>query len=69
MKNILLNIAWWLLTIVLAPYILLMTLLGVLFIWYDPMFNNISRVLDGIDNWRHKLFIGNGQSGVEECTH
>jgi hypothetical protein len=56
MKNTMLNIAWWTLTIGLTPYILLLTLLGVLFVWSDAVFTKISSTLDALDVWRYNLF-------------
>ena len=59
MKNTLLDLAWWILTIVLTPYILLLTLLGLLFVWSDSVFTKISSTLDALAEWRYNLFVGN----------
>jgi hypothetical protein len=58
MKNTLLNIAWWTLTLVLMPYILLLTLTGILFVWYGPVYDFSMRASIAMEEWRYNLFVG-----------
>ena len=57
MNNIMLNTAWWTLTLVLMPYILLLTLTGLLFVWYGPVYDFSMRAGVAMDEWRGNLSI------------
>jgi hypothetical protein len=65
MKKLILDLAWWSLTLVLLSYIALVTLLGAVFIWYDPVYSKMLSALDSLDTWRRNLPIFKQHFGVE----
>ena len=65
MKNIMLDVAWWALTATLLSYILLVTLVAVVFVWYDPVYSRMLDALDGMDTWRRNLPIFTQHFGIE----
>ena len=65
MKKLILDLAWWSLTLVLLSYIALVTLLGAVFIWYDPVYSKMLSALDSLDLWRRNLPIFKQHFGVE----
>jgi hypothetical protein len=58
MNNIMLNTAWWTLTLVLMPYVLLLTLISILFVWYGPVYDISMRANIVMEEWRYNLFVG-----------
>ena len=56
MKHVMIDAAYWVLTIVLTPYILVLTLLGVLFVWCDTVYAKISCAIDALGEWRYNVF-------------
>jgi hypothetical protein len=65
MKSIMLDIAWWSLTAILLSYIVLVTLLAAVFVWYTPIYTKMLNALDGLDNWRRNLSIFKQHFGVK----
>jgi len=65
MKKLLLDAAWWSLTVMLLSYVVLVTLVAALFVWYDPVYSKMLSALDGLDNWRRNLPIFKQHFGVE----
>ena len=66
MKSFMLDVAWWSLTAILLSYIVLVTLLGALFVWYTPVYSRMLNALDNMDLWRRNLPIFKQHFGVDE---
>ena len=66
MKPLLLDIAWWSLTLVLLSYIVTVTLVAAVFVWYTPVYSKMLSALDSMDNWRRNLPIFKQHFGVTE---
>ena len=66
MKSFMLDVAWWSLTAILLSYIVLVTIVAVVFVWYTPVYTKMLSALDGMDNWRRNLPIFKQHFGVEE---
>jgi hypothetical protein len=65
MKKLLLDIAWWSLTAILLSYIVTVTLVAVVFVWYTPVYSRMLDALDDMDTWRRNLPIFKQHFGVE----
>jgi hypothetical protein len=66
MKNFLLNVAWWSLTAILLTYIVTVTIVAVVFVWYTPIYTRMLNALDGMDSWRRNLPIFKQHFSVAE---
>jgi hypothetical protein len=64
MKNVMLNIAWWSLTAILLSYIVTVTIVAVVFVWYTPVYSRMLNALDSMDLWRRNLPIFKQHFGV-----
>ena len=66
MKKLMLDIAWWSLTAILLSYILLVSVIAGLFVWYTPIYSRMLSALDSLDAWRRNLPIFKQHFGVEK---
>ena len=66
MKKLFLDIAWWSLTLVLSSYIVTVTIVAAVFVWYDPLYSKMLSALDSLDAWRRDLPIFKQHFGVDE---
>ena len=66
MKSFMLDAAWWSLTAILLSYIVLVTIVAVVFVWYTPVYTKMLSALDGMDTWRRNLPIFKQHFGVAE---
>ena len=57
MKAIQLNAAWWVITLLLMPYVLLLTVISILFVWCGPVYDLSMRANIAMEEWRYNLFV------------